>query len=149
MAGRAGGEAGWGGESVTPIPVDYSVATPPAAYACALCGAQGGKLWREYQTFADHIALHCYPCAHKRGEKTHRCSDMCVAFGWCLKRGIDLSRGDQIGWLVPAIPTAEGDTFWGYTAVPGAGVKWWRALPLFGDAEAQSARPAAPKGGQG
>ncbi len=37
---------------------------------------------------------------------------------------------DQIGWLVPAVPTKEGDTYWGYTSVPQAGVKWWERLPI-------------------
>jgi hypothetical protein len=36
---------------------------------------------------------------------------------------------DQIGWMVPAVPTPDGDTFWGYTSVPLEGVLWWKALP--------------------
>lgn len=36
---------------------------------------------------------------------------------------------DQIGWMVPAIPTEEGDTFWGYSSVPEAGIRWWVTLP--------------------
>ena len=36
----------------------------------------------------------------------------------------------QIGSLIPAVPTFEGDAFWGYTAVPEEGVRWWRTLPL-------------------
>ena len=36
---------------------------------------------------------------------------------------------DQIGWLVPAVPSEEGDTFWGYMSVPQAGCDWWDRLP--------------------
>ena len=38
--------------------------------------------------------------------------------------------GCSIGWLVPAVPTEEGNTFWGYTSVPYQGVYWWDNLPL-------------------
>lgn len=33
-----------------------------------------------------------------------------------------------IGWLVAAVPTEDGETFWGYTSVPQAGVNWWNSL---------------------
>jgi hypothetical protein len=35
---------------------------------------------------------------------------------------------DSLGWLVPAVPTEEGDTYWGYTSVPAMGCLWWRSL---------------------
>lgn len=38
--------------------------------------------------------------------------------------------GDQIGWRIPAVPTADGQTFWGYSSVPEAGCRWWYGLPL-------------------
>lgn len=43
----------------------------------------------------------------------------------------NMGRCDQIGWLVPAVPTEEGDTYWGYTSVPQPGCDWWRDLPTF------------------
>lgn len=53
--------------------------------------------------------------------------------------GIQLEMTDQLiinfkenseSWctMVPAVPDENGD-FWGYTAVPDEGVKWWRNLP--------------------
>jgi hypothetical protein len=42
-------------------------------------------------------------------------------------RKLDWGIGDQIGYRIPAVPV--GDTFWGYSSVPAAGVAWWRALP--------------------
>lgn len=38
-------------------------------------------------------------------------------------------RTDTIGWRVPAVPTEDGEGFWGYSSVPPEGVAWWRALP--------------------
>lgn len=35
----------------------------------------------------------------------------------------------QLRGLCAAVPTEEGDTFWGYTSVPDDGVKWWDNLP--------------------
>ena len=79
-------------------------------YVCSKCAAHHVKLWRQYQTFANHIELMCQACTEKDQDET-------------LKRG-----SDQIGWMVPAAPT-EDDSFWGYTSVPQNLVEWWEALP--------------------
>jgi hypothetical protein len=92
------------------------------AYACSRCGACGCKLWRDYQTFLEHLKLYCCRCAGAaQGVDT---------------AGADASGRlppgtDQVGWLVPAVPTPDLSTFWGYTSVPEEGVAWWRALPTF------------------
>jgi hypothetical protein len=91
-------------------------------YVCSKCGAEGVKLWRQYQTVAENIKLLCGECALKdQGidgpiDKEGRIES---AFGGMMT--------DQIGWLVPAIPT-DG-TFWGYTSVPQDGIIWWKFLP--------------------
>lgn len=38
-------------------------------------------------------------------------------------------RMDQVGRLLPAVMTAEGDTFWGYISVPPDALAWWYGLP--------------------
>ncbi len=81
------------------------------AYRCSQCDAAGCKLWRQYQTFADEIQLLCASCAERD-----------------QKREWDPAKGDQIGWLVPAVPTVDGYTYWGYTSVPSEGVHWWHSL---------------------
>jgi hypothetical protein len=87
-------------------------------YACSGCGATGVKLWREYQTSA--VELRCLNCAEAQEGKK-------------LK-----AHSDQIGGLVPAVPTElpdkkgrvpKGETFWGYSSVPDWGLKWWLELP--------------------
>lgn len=77
-------------------------------YVCADCGASGVRLWREYQTFLEHQVLRCRACAEKHAGKT--------------------MIGDQIGWMVLAVP-APGNTYWGYTSVPAEDVAWWKSLP--------------------
>lgn len=104
-------------------PVDYAKA-PPAAYMCSNCGVTGCKLWRQYQTFAEHIKLLCGPCALVDQKE----DGVIDARGF--KTGSHGRPSDSIGWLVPAVPTEDGNTFWGYTSVPQSGVDWWRALPL-------------------
>ena len=89
-------------------------------YTCSKCNAKGVKLWRQYQTFTDHLELLCAKCAAPGVEVDDdgRCES---------EHG---GRTDQIGsWLVPAVPT--GDTFWGYTSVPSQDVEWWRGLPTY------------------
>lgn len=81
-------------------------------YVCTECGAENCKLWRQYQTFLNHIKLMCADCTEANQH-----------------RKIDLSKGDQCGWMIPAVPTVENDTFWGYTSVPTELVAWWKALP--------------------
>ena len=81
-------------------------------YMCQDCGAAGVRLYREYQTFLDHQRLRCTACALAR-------------------QGLTEPDGPHtIGWLVAAVPTEGGETYWGYTSVPEAGVKWWEALPV-------------------
>ena len=87
-------------------------------YVCADCGASGVRLWREYSTFLNHQHLRCRSCAVLN--QTHRASDC-----WSSE-----PFGDQIGWLVPAVPTVEMDTYWGYSSVPQDRVDWWNALPV-------------------
>jgi hypothetical protein len=81
-------------------------------YECSKCGLSGVKLWRQYQTFLDNIELFCKECAEEdQGENLDVFS--------C-----------EIAWLVPAIPTEENDTYWGYTSVPEDRVRWWKSLPV-------------------
>lgn len=93
--------------------IAYADRASPPEYTCGDCGKGGVRLWREYQTFLDHQTLRCVACALAN-----------------QKREADaLHDGDQIGWLVPAVPSEDGETLWGYTSVPASGVDWWYALP--------------------
>jgi hypothetical protein len=115
----------------TPGPTDYASAAVPAGYVCGTCGASGVKLWRLYQTFLSHQELACAGCA----AAAEGCSIADIdADGRRMETGAGFApdpkyRTDQIGWRIPAVPTEEGDTYWGYTSVPPAGVTWWRRLP--------------------
>lgn len=95
-------------------PFTYASGKRPASYRCKVCGAAACKLWRQYQTLADKATLLCIVCAELDQN---------------MKSAIETGGGDQIGWLVPAIPTEDGETFWGYTSVPPAGCDWWDRLP--------------------
>lgn len=88
------------------------VSVAPRGYECAKCGASGVKLWRQTHMIACNMTLMCAKCA-KRSER---------------KRIDPSSRSECIGYLVPAVPTEEGDTFWGFTSVPQEGCEWWRML---------------------
>jgi hypothetical protein len=103
------------GVSVLILPFKYADGVAPAGYGCGGCDAHGVKLWRDYQTFLDHQTLLCATCAEDEQEKPR---------GFALAVG----NGDQIGWRVPAVPTEDGETFWGYSSVPADGVRWWKVL---------------------
>ncbi len=101
--------------------VDYKKGSVPDDYKCDDCDISGVKLWREYQTIASQTKLLCAHCAEKDQQKNHEP-------GW--KSPFSSGRGDQIGWLIPAVPIEGRDTYWGYTSVPDAGVNWWKNLPV-------------------
>lgn len=138
--------------------VDYSKVETPAGYKCSKCGATGVKLWRDYQTFLDHQSLLCLNCACEEQKKTRTPTEDGASLytdkihhwyrtatsepGWwsgydpakgvpsdAVETKSERERTDQIGWRVPAVPTEDGDTFWGYTSVPQAGCDWWASLP--------------------
>lgn len=104
-------------------PVDYRYSRVPPEYQCSVCGACGIKLWCQYQTFPDHIHLLCG--AHALADQ--KLNGSISEDGY---RETDYGPCDQIGWLVPAVPTEDGETYWDYMSVPELGVKWWRNLPL-------------------
>ena len=104
--------------------INYAQNVIPTDYKCDGCGARGVKLWREYQTFADHTKLFCADCAGKDQKKDTSDID---------KKGLRTDqhgfKTDQIGWYMPAIPVEGDDTYWGYTSIPQEGVDWWEHLP--------------------
>lgn len=134
-------------------PVDYSSTTPPDGYRCTTCGRSGCKLWREYNTFLDHQTFECCDCAGKSQKKDvsgiddrgrieslyeltprqRRARARRDTRGRRGARPVPAAeahgRTDTIGWRVPAVPTEDGSTFWGYTSVPQPGVEWWHRLP--------------------
>ncbi|OHA80755.1 MAG: hypothetical protein A2675_01240 [Candidatus Yonathbacteria bacterium RIFCSPHIGHO2_01_FULL_51_10] len=130
----------------------------PEYYVCGECGASGVKLWREYQTFLDHQSLRCLICACREQDKVRTpTEDGCSLYtdkvhhwyrtattrpGWwngydpkdgpppdAIETRTERDKTDQIGWRVPAVPTEEGNTYWGYTSVPTSGINWWCKLP--------------------
>lgn len=107
-------------------PFTYASGDVPPTYRCSGCGAFGCKLWREYQTFLDQQSLLCADCA---GEAEGKDVSKIDSDGRRPTALSDNLRTDQIGWRIPAVPTEENNTYWGYTSVPDAGVYWWRQLP--------------------
>lgn len=101
----------------------------PDWYKCRSCGTQGVKLWRLYQTFSVKPKLLCCHCAAKDQGKDIEGIDADGCYQNKSKHSKVTFHTDQIGWLVPAVPTEEGPAYWGYSSVPEAGVEWWRRLP--------------------
>lgn len=102
----------------------YTTNKVPKNYKCSNCGRKGCKLWRQYQIFVDQVELLCSNCGRKSQGVEYDID----------QKGYHLGRfnikSDQIGWLVPAVPTEDERTYWGYTSVPEMGVKWWRNLSI-------------------
>lgn len=109
-------------QKITPFP--YSVPEyVPQEYKCYKCSKHGVKLWRDYQAFLDKQELLCATCAAEAQKKDISGMDSDGRYF------TGENKTDQIGWLVPAVPSEDGTTLWGYTSVPQAGVDWWRKLP--------------------
>ncbi len=94
-----------------------------SSYICSKCGASGCKLWRQYNTLASAVELLCVDDALvDQGEAREVLENG--------RHALYLGITDQIGILVPAVPTEDDSTFWGYTSVPHGATAWWRRLPL-------------------
>lgn len=108
----------------------YASQAIPSDYQCSRCKVLPLKLWRQYNTFLSHLQLLCATCidpavtVERNGMHKDR-------FGQLSDQMTD--RIGTTGSLVPAVPTEQADTYWGYLAVPIAGVAWWRALPTYPD----------------
>jgi hypothetical protein len=113
------------GVTGSPWPTGCNMSVP---YICSKCLRGGCKLWRDYQTFLENLELFCVVCAAESQNKN--IDDIDKDGRRSLGEGM-MGRTDQIGWLVPAVPTPDGETFWGYSSVPEDGVKWWREQPTF------------------
>lgn len=106
-------------------------------YVCSSCKATGIKLWRDYNTCASACELKCAVCATP-AQVTYEAknyTDQNREFLGALDPdGLFMFRnGDQLGGLVPAVPTPAGETFWGYSSVPDEDVLWWYAMPTYQD----------------
>lgn len=99
--------------------VDFSSTKVPRFYRCKECKRSGCKLWR---TPHDTNGLLCGACSLKE----QKYPGPIDADGYVLWEG---RKTDQIQSRLPAVPTEDGDTYYGYTSVPDAGVAWWRRLP--------------------
>ncbi len=105
-----------------PINEFYLKSASLAKYFCQDCGANNVKLWRGYSSSL--VNLLCAPCAAKNQNEKIEDID---ALG---KRTNGMGdKSDQIGWYVPAVPTEDEKTYWGYSAVPGPAISWWQNLP--------------------
>lgn len=102
--------------------IDYSSNNVPDGYKCQVCGASGVKLWRIYQSTAPDLL--CAKCAAQDQGQDISTMDEHGA----LDNGYG-GATDQIGWFIPAVPTPEGNGYWGYTSVPERAGAWWERLP--------------------
>lgn len=93
----------------------YKKGTVPKGYKCDKCGVFGVRLYRRYQTWLEGQMLRCRSCALKSQSQPQP----------------DSESEHSIGWLVAAVPTEDGTTYWGYTSVPQEGVEWWDRLPKY------------------
>jgi hypothetical protein len=109
----------------------YLNGTTPKDYQCAKCGATNCKLWREYQTFSPQLL--CATCAAQDQDENINTIDATGRYA------SNYGKTDQIGWYVPAVPTEDGSSYWGYTSVPQPGCNWWKQLPTH-----SAQQPASP-----
>jgi hypothetical protein len=100
---------------------------PPKApftvvYTCGKCKVNGVKLWRGVHGCSDDDG-NTLLCARCLSPKARVDNDGRVDSDSFQRKT------DQVeGWL-PAVPV--DDTFWGYTSVPTADLRWWRGLPTY------------------
>ncbi len=113
---------------------------PPPDYKCSKCAVHGVKMWRQPNTYADEVHLLCASCALVAEGKQGPLPDASGRSVMCQFKDAETGKDevyktDQIGWLVPAVPSITNNSghiysYWGYTSVPQEECMWWAALPL-------------------
>jgi hypothetical protein len=102
----------------------YSSTDVPDNYMCDKCGLIGVKLWRDLVCCATQVDLRCAMCLD---------AGPVDAEGYFIEKfhgmRIDQCTTEELGDMLPAVPTEDESTYWGYTSVPAKGVMWWRNLP--------------------
>jgi hypothetical protein len=94
-------------------------------YRCSFCDAHGVKLWRAIH---DDSRAWCAKCGTAQ-------AGLPDDIGQDGRRAGEYGTSDQIyssdrgANLLPFVPSEDGSWTWGYSSVPDAGVRWWRALP--------------------
>lgn len=101
----------------------YANGKTPADYRCAKCSESGVRLYRQWNTFVEHIQLLCTACALQDQHKAAPDSP------------------HTIGYLAAAVPCEEHDTYWGHCSVPLSGVRWWERLPVRQEKKATELKP--------
>lgn len=102
--------------------MNYALKEVPENYACGICKKTGVKLWRKYASSDD--SLICLSCIEKK-------------LNLSLNAGADgmfetkYGRTDQVDMHIPAVPTPDNRSYWGYTSVPDEGVNWWKLLETY------------------
>lgn len=100
-------------------------------YVCAVCGESGVKLWRQYNTFACNVDLHCALCALKADKRVKGPVDDRGLLPMPYTNPAHNAKTDQLGNLMPAIALDDFDGYWGYCSAPGDRCRWWRNLPTY------------------
>lgn len=90
-------------------------------YVCGECNRGECKLWRLTHTSPKYQLLTCAKCI------TQKSNIAIDQDGRCINKYGEHTH--QILDLVPAVPTADFSTFWGYTGEPQDRVVWWENLP--------------------
>lgn len=98
-------------------------------YKCHGCGAEGVKLWRDYNICLPYQTFLCVECVCKEDKCITRLTDSSLVNDQGRHKG-EYGWTDQINGYVPCATSADGKEVWGYCAVPQDRVEWWRALPL-------------------
>jgi hypothetical protein len=98
-------------------------------YFCMDCGRKNCKLWRIGACSC--IELRCARCGWEYTKEVIP-SLSSGELPVLDVKGMHRSKWeytDKLGHLVPAVPTPDGEEWWGYTSVPEEGVRWWQSLP--------------------
>lgn len=102
--------------------LDYKSNKTPPNYICDNCKVENVKLWRQSYAFLNDIKLLCFECSKKDQSK--------LDWNWQYSYSGEtvFNNTDQIGSLIPAVPTEDCSTYWGYTSTPLEGCRWWHKL---------------------
>lgn len=91
------------------------------------------KLWRPIHGLSGWLCANCATFVEHPRLKAETDRHLLAIWPFDTDGLFTFSSGDQLGDMLPAVPTADGTEVYGYGAVPEDRARWWHEMPTYVD----------------
>lgn len=102
-------------------------------YQCSSCSVDGMKLWRPIHGLSGWLCARCATDIERSRLQDETDRHLLSIWPFDTDGNFTFSAGDQLGDMLPAVPTVDGSEVYGYGSVPEERARWWHAMPTHAD----------------